>query len=271
MSICVQMKRVMAHTRCCRRKTNGGCPVCKQLIALCCYHAKHCAETKCPVPFCVTIKQKLQQQQLQQRMAQSYMMSRRMAAMRGGAYPTPTPAAPSAPVYQTTPSASNIDPSPGKPAMAAASPAAASGNPTVPGTVQTGTVVLIPQQRPSLDPSPVIRPQEGGTAGSVDIARNLLALQQQQQQQRLPSVQQNKTVVLSGGPGPAAVVQSQAGAGTLMLGGPAPGAAVVQSQAGGAGTLMLGAGDTLIRLPTPDTFSAATGQPQQVGRFRALF
>ena len=62
---CQKMKRVMAHTRSCRRKTNGGCPVCKQLIALCCYHAKHCLETKCPVPFCVTIKQKLGLQQLQ--------------------------------------------------------------------------------------------------------------------------------------------------------------------------------------------------------------
>ena len=235
----------MAHTRCCRRKTNGGCPVCKQLIALCCYHAKHCVETKCPVPFCVTIKQKLQQQQLQQRMAQSYMMSRRMAAMRGGAYPTPTPAAPAPPqtaVYHTPGSSS----SPGKPAMTAASPAAGPGNPGGgAGPVQAGTVVLIPQQRPSLEPSAVVRPTDTA-AGSVDIARNILALQQQQQQ-RLPgstSVQQTKTVVLSGGPAP----------------GPT---AVVQSSAGG-GTLMLGPGDTLIRLPTPETFNAGAGQPQQV-------
>jgi hypothetical protein len=36
------MKRVVQHTKICMRKTNGGCPICKQLIALCCYHAKHC-------------------------------------------------------------------------------------------------------------------------------------------------------------------------------------------------------------------------------------
>jgi hypothetical protein len=79
---CQKMKRVMAHTRSCRRKTNGGCPVCKQLIALCCYHAKHCLEAKCPVPFCITIKQKLQQQQ---RLTQTQKIRRRVA---------PRPAAP---------------------------------------------------------------------------------------------------------------------------------------------------------------------------------
>ena len=39
---CQKMKRVVAHTRTCKRKKSSGCPVCKQLIALCCYHAKHC-------------------------------------------------------------------------------------------------------------------------------------------------------------------------------------------------------------------------------------
>nr|5HP0_A Chain A, CREB-binding protein,Cellular tumor antigen p53 fusion protein [Mus musculus] len=60
---CQKMKRVVQHTKGCKRKTNGGCPVCKQLIALCCYHAKHCQENKCPVPFCLNIKHKLRQQQ----------------------------------------------------------------------------------------------------------------------------------------------------------------------------------------------------------------
>lgn len=64
---CQKMKRVVQHTKNCKRKTNGGCPICKQLIALCCYHAKHCQEIKCPVPFCANIKYKLKQQQLQQR------------------------------------------------------------------------------------------------------------------------------------------------------------------------------------------------------------
>ena len=222
---CQKMKRVMAHTRSCRRKTNGGCPVCKQLIALCCYHAKHCLETKCPVPFCVTIKQKLQQQQLQQRMAQARMMQRRMAAMRGATVPTiaSTPHT----LYQPT-----LDPA-----------APVGGKPTITtaGTVTIGnpgiqSVVLIPQQRPSAEQPAVVRPPEVAT--SVDITRNLLALQQPQQQQRMPMASaavQNKTVVLSGtAPNAAGVAQSTAG--SLMLG-----------------------GETLIRLP--ETFSP--GQLQQ--------
>lgn len=65
---CQKMKRVVTHTKNCKRKTNGGCPICKQLIALCCYHAKHCLDgNKCPVPFCHNIKQKLKNQALQQR------------------------------------------------------------------------------------------------------------------------------------------------------------------------------------------------------------
>lgn len=64
---CLKMKRVVSHTKVCKRKTNGGCPICKQLIALCCYHAKHCKEIKCLVPFCPNIKHKLKQQQLAQR------------------------------------------------------------------------------------------------------------------------------------------------------------------------------------------------------------
>ncbi|QQP38249.1 CREB binding protein, partial [Caligus rogercresseyi] len=78
---CAKMRRVVAHTKQCRRKTNGGCPVCKQLIALCCYHAKLCQEAKCPVPFCWNIKQKMRQQQVQQRVQEAQLMRRRMAQM----------------------------------------------------------------------------------------------------------------------------------------------------------------------------------------------
>ena len=93
---CQKMKRVVAHTKGCRRKTNGGCPICKQLIALCCYHAKHCQEQKCPVPFCLNIKHKLRQQQLQHRLQQAQMLRRRMATMQrgasmGGSMPTASP------------------------------------------------------------------------------------------------------------------------------------------------------------------------------------
>jgi len=71
---CCKMKRVVMHTKNCKRKTNGGCPICKQLIALCCYHAKHCQETKCLVPFCSNIKHKIKQQQLQQRLQQAQLL-----------------------------------------------------------------------------------------------------------------------------------------------------------------------------------------------------
>ncbi|KAI1884515.1 hypothetical protein AGOR_G00227170 [Albula goreensis] len=76
---CQKMKRVVQHTKGCKRKTNGGCPICKQLIALCCYHAKHCQENRCPMPFCLKIKHKLRQQQLQHRLQQAQMLRRRMA------------------------------------------------------------------------------------------------------------------------------------------------------------------------------------------------
>lgn len=89
------MKRVVTHTRSCKRKTNGGCPICKQLIALCCYHAKHCNEIKCPVPFCLNIRQKLRQQQIQQRMQTAQLLRRRMAAMSSmGSRNAPAPGTP---------------------------------------------------------------------------------------------------------------------------------------------------------------------------------
>lgn len=206
---CQKMKRVMAHTRSCRRKTNGGCPVCKQLIALCCYHAKHCPETKCPVPFCVTIKQKLQQQQLQQRMAQAHLMQRRMAAMRGAAVHTIA----STPQTLYQPSIDPPGPAGGKPAITAASTV---GNPAG-GMPQS--VVLIPQRT---EPA-AVRPPQVEAAMSVNITPNLLALQQQA---RLPG---NKTVVLSAGAAPNVAGSAQASS--------------------GGGTVMLGSSDTLIRLP----------------------
>jgi len=90
---CHKMKRVMAHTKQCRRRATATCPICKQLIALCCYHAKRCMEGKCQVPFCIGIKQRLRMQQMQQRMLQTQMMNRRMAYMqqgRGGAGSLPS-------------------------------------------------------------------------------------------------------------------------------------------------------------------------------------
>ena len=64
------MKRLVSHIQNCTRKSSGSCPICKQMIALCCYHAKACQEDKCPVQFFQIIKQKLRMQQLQQQQTQ---------------------------------------------------------------------------------------------------------------------------------------------------------------------------------------------------------
>ena len=54
---CAKMKRVVKHARNFTKKNNGQCPICKQLIALCCFHAKICQDKNCSVQFCTTIKQ----------------------------------------------------------------------------------------------------------------------------------------------------------------------------------------------------------------------
>ncbi|GLH03364.1 CREB binding protein [Gryllus bimaculatus] len=79
---CIQMKRVIEHTKICGcRNSADGCEICKQLIALMCHHAKACQETKCTVPFCLNTKHKLKQQQLQQRFQQVRLLRQQMAAM----------------------------------------------------------------------------------------------------------------------------------------------------------------------------------------------
>ena len=78
---CVKMKKVVSHAKSCKRKSNMGCPICKQLIALCCYHAKSCKKPQCSVPYCSHIKAKMKQQQLQQKVHQQQVLRRRIAAM----------------------------------------------------------------------------------------------------------------------------------------------------------------------------------------------
>lgn len=50
---CHKMKRVVQHTKTCKKRQQANCPVCKQLIALCCYHAKHCNGAQCQVSLVV--------------------------------------------------------------------------------------------------------------------------------------------------------------------------------------------------------------------------
>lgn len=81
---CHKMKRVVQHTKVCKKRQNANCPVCKQLIALCCYHAKHCNGTACQVPFCLNIRQKLQEQRRSQSRRADMMMRRRMDMLTSG-------------------------------------------------------------------------------------------------------------------------------------------------------------------------------------------
>ena len=75
---CHKMRRIMTHAKSCKRKNNKACSICRQLIALCCYHAKHCDQCKCAVPYCCTIKQKL----LLQKNLQAQIMKRRIASLQ---------------------------------------------------------------------------------------------------------------------------------------------------------------------------------------------
>lgn len=81
---CHKMKKVVQHTKLCKKRQQTNCPVCKQLIALCCYHAKHCNLTMCPVPFCSNIRQKLQEQKRSQNRRADMMMRRRMEKLQAG-------------------------------------------------------------------------------------------------------------------------------------------------------------------------------------------
>uniref|UniRef100_A0A673J024 histone acetyltransferase n=1 Tax=Sinocyclocheilus rhinocerous TaxID=307959 RepID=A0A673J024_9TELE len=164
---CQKMKRVVQHTKGCKRKTNGGCPVCKQLIALCCYHAKHCQENKCPVPFCLNIKHKLRQQQLQHRLQQAQMMRRRMATMQGRAMPQSLPSPPAS----TAPSTPTSHQQPNTPQT----PQLLSNKPTTPNSPlpQPPQQQQPPQQPPQQQPPPM----------AVKMARHIEMVAQAQHQQ----------------------------------------------------------------------------------------
>uniref|UniRef100_A0A6Q2YMD2 histone acetyltransferase n=1 Tax=Esox lucius TaxID=8010 RepID=A0A6Q2YMD2_ESOLU len=204
---CQKMKRVVQHTKGCKRKTNGGCPVCKQLIALCCYHAKHCQENKCPVPFCLNIKHKLRQQQLQHRLQQAQMMRRRMATMQGRAMqqslPSPPQAsAPSSHSQPSTPQTPQISGQPQTPGAAGLSPAfpPRNGQPLTPSSQGKGGPQAsplhqqqspLPQPPPPQPPQPTQPPQQAPPPGAVKMARHIEMVAQAQQNQQNYRVNMN--------------------------------------------------------------------------------
>ncbi|KRY87994.1 Protein cbp-1 [Trichinella pseudospiralis] len=56
---CHKLKRVVQHANLCEKRQAGHCPVCKQLVALSCHHARTCVEHNCLVPLCHAIRKKL--------------------------------------------------------------------------------------------------------------------------------------------------------------------------------------------------------------------
>lgn len=163
---CQRMKRVVTHTKVCKRKTNGGCPICKQLIALCCYHAKHCQEGKCPVPFCSNIKYKMKQQQLQQRLQQAQLLRRRMAVMN-----TRT----AAPTPQVGPVGGAVSP------MGTQGPLAGSVSP------QLGGLPGQPQQPPSHQPGIGLKPG-AAQPPSANVLQVVKQVQEEAARQQAPHV-----------------------------------------------------------------------------------
>ncbi|XP_063791095.1 CREB-binding protein isoform X2 [Pseudophryne corroboree] len=191
---CQKMKRVVQHTKGCKRKTNGGCPVCKQLIALCCYHAKHCQENKCPVPFCLNIKQKLRQQQIQHRLQQAQLMRRRIATMNTRTapqqpLPSPTPATPGTPTQQpSTPQTPQPAPQPSPGGMA---------SPGFPSVTRTQPPNVASQGKPT-STLPVVSPSQSTVQpppAAVAAARQIeLEAQQQQQLYRVTNIESMTSV-----------------------------------------------------------------------------
>ncbi|XP_061536690.1 CREB-binding protein isoform X2 [Phycodurus eques] len=197
---CQKMKRVVQHTKCCKRKTNGGCPVCKQLIALCCYHAKNCQENKCPVPFCLNIKHKLRQQQLQHRLQQAHLMRRRMATMQGRTMPLPSPPASAAPTTPTSHAQPNTPQTPQPPLSNQPQTPNSSGvmSPSLTSAPRNEQPqAAVPQGKPGpqasplhQQPSPVPQPpqpqqiQQQPPLAAVKMARHIELMAQAQQNQQ---------------------------------------------------------------------------------------
>ncbi|KAM6942282.1 CREB-binding protein isoform 1-T1 [Lycodopsis pacificus] len=202
---CQKMKRVVQHTKGCKRKTNGGCPVCKQLIALCCYHAKHCQENKCPVPFCLNIKHKLRQQQLQHRLQQAQLMRRRMATMQGRTMPLPSPPATAAPSTPTSHAQPNTPQPPQQPPGNQPQTPNAAGvmSPSFPNNGQPQTPVSQGKHGPQASPlhqqqSPLPQPaqppqqlQQQPPLAAVKMARHIEMMAQAQQNQQIYRVNMN--------------------------------------------------------------------------------
>uniref|UniRef100_A0A914PUF7 histone acetyltransferase n=1 Tax=Panagrolaimus davidi TaxID=227884 RepID=A0A914PUF7_9BILA len=55
---CNRLKQILSHLQICKNRKENKCSVCKQMIALCCFHAKQCKAEICQIPFCRQFKLK---------------------------------------------------------------------------------------------------------------------------------------------------------------------------------------------------------------------
>jgi len=63
---CAKMKEYLQHARTCKTKVVGGCRICKRIWTLLRIHAQKCKEKICPIPQCMTIREKMRELQKQQ-------------------------------------------------------------------------------------------------------------------------------------------------------------------------------------------------------------
>jgi len=60
-SNCAKMKQYLKHSKECKLKQQGGCKICKRIIALLRYHAQSCKNKVCPIPQCLAIRERIRQ------------------------------------------------------------------------------------------------------------------------------------------------------------------------------------------------------------------
>lgn len=78
---CKKMKTVLQHSKKCGERSAGTCETCNKLVAIICSHAKRCAATRCPVPFCLVVRLKRSEQMLALKL-RDRLEQRRLTATR---------------------------------------------------------------------------------------------------------------------------------------------------------------------------------------------
>jgi len=82
---CLRMQGLVSHMRGCDRKQKG-CQTCRQMLLLCCQHARSCTEARCPVPFCPKIRENQERRRREQLFLQQQLTRRRVANMQRSVY-----------------------------------------------------------------------------------------------------------------------------------------------------------------------------------------